>query len=107
MRNRGSRDTPPDSQLKGAPAPMRDLFVFRVMKPSSCDDVKSYVQDLNLNVEVGDIELLSHPDSKFNSFRVSCDIASFKRLLNGENWPNGVCVDRYRRKNGEKQPDAQ
>ena len=103
MRNRGTRSTADDTQLKGAPVPMRDLFVYRVMKPSSCDDVKRYIQSLNLNAEVGDIELLAHPEAKYNSFRVSCDVTNFKQLLKGENWPDGVCVDRFRRKKEEKQ----
>ena len=104
MRNCGTRPTLEDSHLKGAPVPMRDLFIYRVMKPSTCNDIITYIKGLKLNVEVADIELVAHPEAKYNSFRVSCNITSFKRLLNGEIWPDGVCVDRFRSKNnGQKQ----
>ena len=92
-RHMGTRTTPSDCSLKGAPLPMRDLFVYRVMKPSTCDDIRTYIQELNINATLGDIEMVAH--AKFNSFHVSCDVVSYKRLMNPGMWTEGICVDKY------------
>ena len=34
-----------DSQLKGAPEPERDLFVFRLDPKTAAEDVQSYIED--------------------------------------------------------------
>ena len=47
---------------------------------------------------IGEIELLAHPEAKYNSFRVSCDVVSFKCLLDPDLWIEGICVDKYRQR---------
>ena len=96
--NRGTKISPVDSNLKGAPLPMRDLFAYRVMKPSTCDDIRAYIKKLDINATLGDIKLVAHQNAKYNSFHVSCDVVSYKHLMNPDMWIEGICVDKYRQK---------
>jgi hypothetical protein len=80
--------------FRGAPEPSRDLFVFRTGKSTTEEDIKMHL--LQKGTEVRDIKLVSHADSKFNSFKVTVCVSEVKRLMDAKNWPNGVGIRMYR-----------
>ena len=91
----GTRNTPPNSRFRGAPPPQRQLFIYRAMRETTCDDILQHVKDLNLNVNIEKVECVSDVKAKFKSFVVTCNIDTYKLLLNGDLWPVGCGVRRY------------
>jgi hypothetical protein len=79
--------------FKGAPEPNRDLFIFRVMRDATVDDMKQYLASEGFHVK--SLHLVSHPESKFQSFRLSVPASEFKDLFNDTLWPEGVRIRRY------------
>jgi hypothetical protein len=91
----------PDEQsgcLRGAPPSQFELFIYRVVKPVTCEDLMQYLSRLKIQPKIYEIEMVSHEEAHFASFRVACDVASYKQLLNGNQWPGGVCVEKYWRR---------
>ena len=52
--------------VRGAPEPSRDIFIFRVDKTTDADNMKRYMN--NKNIDVREIELKSKEQSLYNSF---------------------------------------
>ena len=84
------------TQLRGAPPPGRDYFVYRVDKSAQSTDIIDHL--LIHGIQVRDIKLLCHVDSKFNSFKVSVTVTDATKMMAAETWPDGVRVRRYVRK---------
>ena len=74
-----------DSQLKGAPEPGRDLFVFRHDPKTAAEDVQSYIEDQQITVY--DIKQMSHDDSQYKSYKVTVPVSKGNELLKAETWP--------------------
>jgi hypothetical protein len=67
--------------FRGAPPPHRNVFLSRINRLTTCDDIKQYMNDENMNVTVHDLKCVSHSDIKFKSFVQKVDINDFDRLL--------------------------
>lgn len=102
----GKRTQPTDSKFLGAPLPRRQLFISRALPETTCQDVFDHVSDLNLNVDVYNVECVSHENAKFKSFVLTCNIDGFKRLLNADLWPEGCGVRKYNPPRAEKNAQA-
>ena len=89
------------SGLKGAPEPMRDIFVFRLDINTTKEDVEKHVKDNNCDLCT--VSQKSHPEAKFKSFKVTVPVSHLNRLMDPEIWPLGVGIRRFRmpRENGE------
>ena len=83
-----------DSQLKGAPEPGRDLFVFRLDPKTAAEDVQSYIEDQQITGY--DIKQMSHDDSQYKSYKVTVPVSKVNELLKAEAWPVGVGVRQFR-----------
>ena len=80
-------------KLKGAPEPSRDLFVYRVDKLVTDEDISSYLSDNG--VEVRAIKLVSNSESRFASFKVELKVSDINKVLASDFWPEGICVRRF------------
>jgi hypothetical protein len=84
-------------KLRGAPAPKRHIFVYRVVKQYNCDDVVEHLKDTA--PEIADnvnVELVAHPESKYNSFKVTCSASDFVQLMDENVWPEGSNFRQYK-----------
>jgi hypothetical protein len=82
------------STLRGAPPPSRDMFVFRVDKMTSVNDLKDYI--IGKGCEARDIIIVSHKDSHYKSFKVTVSVTDYNNLMKPEIWPEGIMVRQYR-----------
>lgn len=80
--------------FRGAPEPDRHLFIYRVEKSASEDDISDYLQGQNISFR--SVACLSNPDSKFKSFRLTVAVSNYKQLFDDSLWPQGVRVRSYR-----------
>lgn len=90
--------------LVGAPEPLRDIFVYRLRKSTKADDVAQHMIDNEMEPQT--IELVSHEDSRFSSFRVQVNASLLQKVLQPDMWPENVCVRRYwqKKKKEDKSP---
>ncbi len=80
--------------FRGAPEPVRDLFVYRVEQTTTLDDIKQYLTDHD--IVYTNITRVSHSESKFQSFKLTVPKSRFKDLLNEDSWPTGVYVREFK-----------
>jgi hypothetical protein len=72
----------------------RDLFVYRVDKSVDISVLEQHVVDKGFTV-LG-INCVSHDDAKYKSFQLSVPISEYAGLFDGDIWPEGICVRRFR-----------
>jgi hypothetical protein len=82
-----------DCNIKGAPEPERDLFIFRLVKETTCADLENYIKANGFTVR--EIECKSHEDAKYKSFKLTVPKSEFAKLFDVSIWPNGVGVRKY------------
>ena len=58
------------------------------------DNVKSFLNDNG--IQVHDIEKASHPEAKFNSFKIAISSPDVIKVLNESFWPDGICCKTWR-----------
>lgn len=92
-----------DSGLKGAPEPSRFLFVSRVDKQCTTNEITTHLQAND--VIARDIECVSHEKSVFKSYKLTVGVSQFKPLLNPDIWPEGVRVEPWRERSKRKDAD--
>ena len=73
--------------LAGAPLPIRQIWVSRLHK-GSIQHVKNYMKDNN--VQVHNIEKVSHEQAKFSSYKISISVLDMDWVFDEAFWPNGV-----------------
>ena len=78
--------------FKGAPAPSRDIFVYRVEKDTPDNVIKDYI--VTYGIEVRSVVCLSSENATFSSFKVVISVSDLPKVLDPEFWPTGVCVRR-------------
>ena len=81
------------SNVRGAPPRTRELFIYRVDKETSDDEVRMWIS--KQKVKIVNFELLSHTDSKYKSYKLSVSIPDYLHLYKPGHWPIGVCIARY------------
>ena len=79
--------------IRGAPPPSRELFVYRVDKGTTCEELKHYIE--NSGVTVRDLSILSHINAMFKSFKLTISVSDINKILNEDFWPCGIMVRRY------------
>ena len=79
--------------LTGAPLPIRRLWVSRI-KRGDAQQVARYME--SKNVEVKEIERVSHTNSRYNSFRITISIADREKVFQESFWPEGVKCEWWR-----------
>ena len=78
--------------LEGAPPPPRHLFVSRITKGNS-SSIAKYLKDKS--IDVYRVELKSHTDSKFKSFKITLSKNDVNNVLNESFWPHGIRCNKW------------
>jgi hypothetical protein len=96
-------------KLKGAPPPPRHIFLYRVEKEFSSKDVVEHIREATSDVkDEVKVELLSHQDAKYKSFKVTCSAKDFPILMDENVWPEGSNFRQfknYRQRDNQQRPD--
>ena len=71
-----------------------ELFIANVDNEVSTSDLEMYVKSKGFTVE--ELQCVSHNDAKNKSFRLRVSANEFPKLFEGELWPNGVIVRKFR-----------
>ena len=66
----------------------------RIQKEEGVEEVRAHMAGYNTMAR--DIVAKNNPDSKFNSFKVSVNVADVEKFYNPDVWPVGVYVRRWR-----------
>ena len=82
-----------NQRVRGAPEPIRELFIYRVHPETTTEALKNYVSDKGFSI--GHLECISNSEAKFKSFKLSLPISEFNRTLDENMWPSGVRVRRF------------
>ena len=72
-----------------------DLFVHNVSKEASGEAIKKHMLE-NKNLNILEIQKVSHEDARTQSFRVKIKAADYENALKPETWPYRVRVRVYR-----------
>ena len=81
--------------VRGAPR-TRDLFVYRVDKTVTADDMQRFLSDSGVTVSA--IELVSKDCARNCSFRVTVPLTNLDRIFDPMVWPAGIGVRFFRRR---------
>jgi hypothetical protein len=79
--------------IKGAPEPSRDIFVCRVDKAATVEEMQRFIEESGFSVKR--ITIMSHEEAQFKSFKVSIPKSQLNDILGAEKWPEGVMVRRF------------
>ena len=91
----GNRARGVAGSFRGAPQTL-DIFVFRCEKDVTCEKVKDYIEQNNINVL--DIECISSSEARYRSFRVTLPKHARDDVMECNFWPDGVGVRVFRKK---------
>ena len=78
----------------------RELFIVRVDKEHTADDIKEFIQEQE--VTAIDISCVSHADSYTNSYDVVAQANNVDNISMPDSWPEGICCRRVYRKRKEQ-----
>ena len=59
----------------------------------NCDKIKTFLK--NNNVDVKNIERISHNESRYSSYKITVAVIDFYKLLDEKFWPNGFQCKKY------------
>ncbi len=85
--------SPGSSTFKGAPAPDRLLFIYRVAKDTDADEIKNFLVARQFTVR--DFVQTSNENARFKSFKLTVPVSEFGKLFDENLWPAGVRVRKY------------
>ena len=83
-----------NGRFRGAQAPSRDIFVFRVENEASESEIESHVKDNG--IEPRSVVTVSHADALYKSFKLTVSVNDVAKTLDADFWPEGIMVRRYR-----------
>jgi hypothetical protein len=83
----------PNDRIKGAPEPVRHLFIYRVDKETQDDAIHSYITENGFSIK--DLSCVSNINAKFKSYKLTVPVSEFKYLFDENLWPPGVRVRQY------------
>lgn len=81
--------------LKAAPLPLRDFFLYRLDKDTTCEAVHHHLMSRCGVKVIRHVEKTSHTDAKFGSFKFSIPVDETDKVLNPDNWASGIRIRRY------------
>lgn len=79
--------------LRSTPRPNHDFFVYRVHKDDGVKQLHEYLT--GKNIEVVNLQKISHEDTKFNSFHLSISIDHTANVLDSNVWPSGINIRKW------------
>ena len=81
--------------LRGAQAPGRDIFVYRVEQEADEHEIEEYVKDNG--IETRGVALVSHRDATYKSFKITVAVNDIDKVLAANFWPEGIMVRKFRK----------
>ncbi len=82
-----------DSNVKGGGPVRKSIFVSRLDKSVTEDDLKMYMK--KKDIEIDDVKVMSHDEARFRSFKFSIANVSMDRVLDASIWPENCFVKRF------------
>jgi len=79
--------------IKGAPEPLRHLFIYRVDRDTVDNEVKEYISEQGFSVK--EFKRVSNEEAKFKSFKLSVPVSEYDRLFDDEIWPTGFRIRQF------------
>ena len=73
--------------LRGGPLPSRVIFVSR-LETGNIENLSDYIK--SKNVKISDIEKMSHPQSRFSSYKMRISVLDKEKVFDPSFWPFGV-----------------
>ena len=70
--------------VRAAPPSHRDFFIFHLAKATMQDELKPYLG--HKNVTLHEVMLLSHPQSKFISYKVNVPFRDVNKIMDPTTW---------------------
>ena len=83
------------SRFKGAQRDSIDLFVYHINHSATVGDLRGYLYDNDVNLNDVRIDITSHEDARFKSFRLIAPGSLKEKLLSPDFWSVGICVKVY------------
>ncbi len=80
--------------MDGAPPPKRDVFLSRVYRDTTDDDMRCYISSKGVNGV--DLTLVSNVNSTFKSYKLSVPIVEKDKIMQASLWPSSVCIEKWR-----------
>ena len=81
--------------VKGAPEPSRHVFIYRVDKDTTEDDIKNLLTENENPFTIRELKCLSHEDAMYKSFKLSVPKSHLHRLYDDGLWPDGIRLRKY------------
>ena len=81
------------AKFRGGPPPVRDFFVYRVLKPATDEDIKDFL--CSNEITVSDVKKISNVEAKYCSFKVSVSLNDVDKVLKPNIWPEGVKIRKF------------
>jgi hypothetical protein len=83
--------------------PVRQLFIYRVLKHVSLSDMRNFLKD---QVTILDLQLISHQDAHYNSFKLDIPQSDLDVVSDRMFWPEGIGCRRYYPRRTVTEPDG-
>jgi hypothetical protein len=81
------------ARFRGGPPPMRDYFLYRVMKPATEDDVSRCLHDNDIKFD--SVVRISKPEARYRSFKLSISVTDIDKVMDAQIWPEGVRIRKF------------
>ena len=75
------------SNVKGVPLPTRSMFISRVDRETSDDNMRDWISKQKINII--NFERLSHDDAKYKSYKLIVSVSDYVSLCKPSQWPSG------------------
>ena len=85
----------PTTKLGALPR-SRFLVIGRVLKDKTVDDIKSYINEMDSNVEIRSLEPISHADAPFQKFKLEVSVSDFFKVKDRDFWESGISCYPFR-----------
>ena len=98
----GTREA--NGRFRGAQAPSRDIFVYRVENDALESEIECHVKDNGIVPR--SVETVSHADAMYKSFKLTVSVNDMGKVLDADFWPEGIMVRGYRTTQSPKWREA-
>ena len=82
----------------GAPPPSRHFVIERVLDETTKEDLLSYINSKDSNLEVRSLTCMSHINSRFKKFKLEISVEDCKTIYDPDFWQWGMRVRPFYRK---------
>lgn len=90
--------------VHGAPLPKRDFFISRVSKDTTDEQMLEYIT--GQGVISAEIQCVSNPNAAYCSYKLTVPVIEKDKVMVGDIWPYGVCVQRWWRRSNQNDEHA-